>query len=87
MQDISNIIMRPSLSSGSILPYLNTNLTSLSGNDTSSIPVVPFNTTSSENLAPAFLSVRLTVNLPMNQLIVLPEANLYKNFRQQLIIC
>ena len=56
MQDISNIIMRPSLSSGSILPYLNTNLTSLSGNDTSSIPVVPFNTTSSENLAPAFLS-------------------------------
>ena len=56
MQDISNIIMRPSLSSGSILPYLNTNLTSLSGNDTSGIPVVPFNTTSSENLAPAFLS-------------------------------
>ena len=56
MQDISNIIMRPSLSSGSILPYLNTNLTSLSGNDSSSIPVVPFNTTSSENLAPAFLS-------------------------------
>ena len=56
MQDISNIIMRPSVSSGSILPYLNTNLASLSGNDTSSIPVVPFNTNSSDNLAPAFLS-------------------------------
>ena len=55
MQDISNIIMRPSMSSGGITPYLNTNVTTLSNNpDTSaSIPVVPFNTTN-ESLAPAF---------------------------------
>jgi len=55
MQDLSNIIMRPSMSSGGITPYLNTNVTNLSNNSTTStsIPVVPFNTTN-ESLAPAF---------------------------------
>lgn len=58
MQDISNIIMRPSMSSGSITPYLNTNVTNLSNNSTTStsIPVVPFNTTN-ESLAPAFSQI------------------------------
>jgi hypothetical protein len=55
MQDLSNIIMRPSMSSGGITPYLNTNVTNLSNNSatSTSIPVVPFNTTN-ESLAPAF---------------------------------
>ena len=56
MQDISNIIMRPSLSSTGIVPYLSSNITTLSNSttdSTASIPVVPFNTTS-DNLAPAF---------------------------------
>lgn len=55
MQDLSNIIMRPPMSSGGITPYLNTNVTNLSNNSatSTSIPVVPFNTTN-ESLAPAF---------------------------------
>jgi hypothetical protein len=56
MQDISNIIMRPSLASTGIVPYLSSNITTLSNSttdSTASIPVVPFNTTS-DNLAPAF---------------------------------